>query len=84
MVLQKKVNVLWGTDCSNIQKVINEVANKYKVIAQNGATSSDELQNAENFGTYSFHTGPSTDQVARGLAYYYGQIRKQEKKFYIL
>jgi ABC-type branched-subunit amino acid transport system substrate-binding protein len=84
MVLQEKVNVLWGTDGSNIQKVINEVANKYKVIAQNGASNSDDLQNAENFGTYSFHTGPSTDQVARGLAYYYGQIQKQDKKFYIL
>jgi ABC-type branched-subunit amino acid transport system substrate-binding protein len=26
----------------------------------------------------------SADQIARGLAYYYGKIRKQEKKFYIL
>ncbi|MBP1750905.1 MAG: ABC-type branched-chain amino acid transport system periplasmic component-like protein, partial [Deltaproteobacteria bacterium] len=35
MVLQEKVHVLWGTDGSNLMKVINETANKYKVIAQN-------------------------------------------------
>ena len=32
MVLQDKVNVLWGTAGSNLMKIINEVANKYKVI----------------------------------------------------
>ncbi len=29
MVLQEKVNVMWGTDGSNLMKIINEVANKY-------------------------------------------------------
>jgi branched-chain amino acid transport system substrate-binding protein len=29
-------------------------------------------------------TSFSTQQIGRGLAYYYGQIRKKEKKFYIL
>jgi ABC-type branched-subunit amino acid transport system substrate-binding protein len=84
MILQEKVHVLWGTDGSHIMKVINEVANKYKVIAMNASNTSDDIQNAENFGRYSFQTGFSSDQVARGLAYYYGMIRKQEKKFYIL
>ena len=49
MVLQEKVNVLWGTDGSNLQKIINETANKYKVIAINTASLSDELQDATNF-----------------------------------
>lgn len=84
MVLQEKVNVLWGTDGSHIMKVVNEVANKYKIIAINAINTSDELQSAEGFGIYSFHTCFSSDQVARGLAYYYGQIRKKEKNFYIL
>jgi branched-chain amino acid transport system substrate-binding protein len=33
MVLQEKAHVLWGTDGSNLMKVINETATKYKVIA---------------------------------------------------
>ena len=37
-----------------------------------------------NFGRYSFMPSPDTDQIGRGMAYYYGQIRKKEKKFYIL
>jgi ABC-type branched-subunit amino acid transport system substrate-binding protein len=84
MILQEKVHALWGCDGSHIMKVINEVANKYKVIALNASNTSDDIQNAENFGRYSFQGGFSSDQVARGLAYYYGQIRKKEKKFYIL
>ena len=84
MVLQEKVHVLWGTDGSNLMKIINETATKYKVIAQNTAALSDELQDATNFSRYSFMTSISTDQIGRGIAYYYGQIRKKEKKFYIL
>lgn len=84
MVLQEKVHVLWGTDGSNIMKVINQVANKYKIIALNASCTSDDIQNAESFGRYAFQGSFSSDQVARGLAYYYGKIRKQEKKFYIL
>lgn len=84
MVLQEKVHALWGTDGSHIMKIINEVANKYKVIALNASNTSDDIQKAENFGRYAFHASFSSDQVARGLAYYYGQIRKKEKKFYIL
>ncbi len=84
MILQEKVHVLWGTDGSNLQKIINDVANKYKVISQNAASLSDELQDATNFSRYAFMSSFSTEQIGRGIAYYYGQIRKKEKKFYIL
>jgi ABC-type branched-subunit amino acid transport system substrate-binding protein len=84
MVLQEKVHVLWGTDGSNIMKVINQVANRYKVIAQNAAANADDVQDAANFGPYSFQSAVSTEQVGRGIACFYGQTRKKEKKFYIL
>jgi branched-chain amino acid transport system substrate-binding protein len=84
LVLQDKVHILWGTNGSNIMKVINEVANKYKVIAVNMAALSDDLMDATNFGRYSFMSSVTTQMCGEGLAYYYGQIRKKEKKFYIL
>jgi branched-chain amino acid transport system substrate-binding protein len=84
MVLQEKVHILMGTSGSNMMKIINEVANKYKVIAVNEGAVSDDLMDATNFGRYSFMPSFSTEQVGRGLAYFYGQIRKKEKKFYIL
>ncbi len=84
MVLQEKVHVLWGTNGSHLMKIINDTAAKYKVIAQCTAALSDELYDATNFTRYSFMTSFSTEQIGRGLAYYYGQIRKKEKKFYIL
>ena len=84
MVLQEKVNVMWGTDGSNLMKIINEVANKYKVIAIDTAALSDELYDATNFTRYSFHDLLFHQRLGQGLAYYYGQIRKKEKKFYIL
>ena len=84
MVLQEKVHVLWGTDGSNMQKIINEVANKYKIIAVSAAAQSDDLMSAENFGRYSFFVTPGTEQIGRSMAYFFGQLRKKEKKFYIL
>jgi branched-chain amino acid transport system substrate-binding protein len=84
MILQEKVHVLWGTDASSMMKIINETANRHKVIALNTASLSDDLMDATNFGRYAFMTSYSTSQIGRGLAYYYGQIRKKEKKFYIL
>ena len=84
MVLQEKVHVLWGTDGSHFMRIINDSANKYKVIAINATCMSDDLQDATNFSRYAFHTAFSTEQNARSLAYYYGQIRQKEKKFYIL
>jgi len=84
MVLKEKVDVLWGTNGSHLMKVINQVAKKYKVIAQCTAALSDELYNATNFTRYSFMSSYSCDQIGRAAAYYYGKIRKKEKKFYIL
>lgn len=84
MVLQEKVHVLWGTDGSNLMKIINQVADKYKVVAQNTASLSDELYDATNFSRYSFMSSFSTEQIGRAFAYYYGHLHKKEKKFYIL
>jgi ABC-type branched-subunit amino acid transport system substrate-binding protein len=64
-------------------KVINQVADKYKVIAQCAAALSDELYDAKNFTRYSFMTSFQTSQIGRAAAWYYSQ-RKKEKKFYIL
>ncbi len=84
MVLQEKVDVLWGTNGSHIMKVINQVAKKYKTIAQTTAALSDELYDHKNFTSYSFMSSFSCDQIGNAAAYYYGKIRKKEKKFYIL
>ena len=84
MVLQEKVHVLLGTSGSNMMKIITEVANKYKVISVNIGSLADELQDATNFSRYSFMSSDSTESIGRGMAYYFGQIRKKEKKFYIL
>jgi branched-chain amino acid transport system substrate-binding protein len=84
MVLQEKVDVLMGTLGSNLVKIMNEVANKYKIISWNYAGMSDDLNDATNFGPYSYMVTYSTEQVGRALAYYLGQIRKKESKFYIL
>ena len=84
MALQEKVHVLLGSSGSNIVKVQNEVASKYNLISVNMGSSADDLQDATNFNRNSFMTCDSTSQIGRGMAYYYGQIRKKEKKFYIL
>jgi branched-chain amino acid transport system substrate-binding protein len=84
MVLQEKVNVLWGTNGSHLMKIINQVADKYKVIAVCAGALSDELYNAKNFTRYSFMTSFQTSQIGRAAGYFYGQVRKKEKKFYIL
>jgi branched-chain amino acid transport system substrate-binding protein len=84
MILQEKVNVLWGTAGSANAKVMNEVANKHKVIAMDTAALTDDLYEGANFTRYSFMTSWSSGQIGRAMAYYYGQIRKKEKKFYIL
>ena len=84
VILQDKVHFLVGTNGSNLMKVMNEMANRYKILTVNIAALSDDLQDANNFTRYSFMTIMGTNQIGRGLAYYYGQIRKKEKKFYIL
>jgi len=84
MILQEKVHAIIGTSGSNLMKVANEVGNRYKVIVQNVGALSDELQDATNFSRYAFMSSDTTYSIGRGMAYYYGQIRKKEKKFYIL
>ena len=84
MVLQEKVHVFWGTPGSNMMKIMNETANKYKVISVNSMALADNLMDSINFSRYSMMTSWSAEQVGRAIAYYYGQIRKKEKKFYIL
>ena len=84
MVLQEKVHVLMGTNGSHLMKIIIMTAQKYDVLAVNFASLADELQNAYNFSGNSFMTGISASQVGRGAAYYFGQIRKKETKFYII
>lgn len=84
MVLQEKVHALVGTNGSHLMKVMNQVADKYKVIVLNFSAMSDELYDAENFTRYSFMSAWSTQQVGRAFAYYFGQMRKKETKFYIL
>ena len=84
MVLQEKVHILVGTSGSNMMKIIYEVGTKYKVPVWNYGTMSDEMHDAENFSRYTFMSSYSTEQVSRAMAYYFGQIRKKEKTFYIL
>ena len=84
MVLEEKVHVLAGTNGSHLMKIINETAKKYKVISFNFTAPSGDLQEGSNFTRQAFMTSFTTEQVGRGFAYYYGQIRKKEKKFYIL
>ena len=84
MVLKEKVHVLMGTHGSHLMKIINQTAQKYNVLAVAFAANSDELQDAANFGRNSFMSTMSVSQIGRGMAYYYGQIRKKETKFYIL
>ena len=84
MVLQEKVHVLMGTAGSHLMKIINMTAQKYNVLAVNFGALSDDLQDALNFNHNSFMSGMSTSQVGFGMAYYFGQIRKKETKFYII
>ena len=84
MVLQEKVHVLVGTSGSHLMKIIMEVGSKYKVVVHNAMALSDDLMDATQFNRYTFMTAYDTWSVGRGIAYYYGQIRKKEKKFYII
>lgn len=84
MILQEKVHFLVGSSGSNMCKILSAVAAQHKIIYVNPLGLADDLQNQENFSRYTFKSVTDTNQVGRGLAYYYGQIRKKEKKFYIL
>ena len=84
MVLKEKVHVLMGTHGSHLMKIINQTAQKYNVLSVDFAANSEQLQDAANFTRNAFMSTFSVTQVGRALAYYYGQLRKKEKKFYIL
>ncbi len=84
MILKEKVDILWGTSGSHLQKVINQLADKYKKISVNAISLSDELMNKQNFSKYVFMTCYSTEQIGKAFGYFYGQIRRKESKFYIL
>lgn len=84
MALEEKVNFLWGADTTMITKIVFDVAKKYKIIAMNPASLSDELSDATHFSRYTFFASPSARSIGQALAYYHGQIRKKEKKFYLI
>ncbi|MGB9442394.1 MAG: ABC transporter substrate-binding protein [Desulfobacterales bacterium] len=84
LVLQDKVDILWGTSGSHLAAIISQVAAKYKVIHVNTLACSDYLMDAEHFSPYVFQTFTRNSTFGQAGAYYYGQVRKKEKKFYIL
>ncbi len=84
MILQEKVDILWGSHMSHLTKVVALLGKRYKKIHINATSLSDELMEGRNFSKYSFMVSFSTEQIGRAMAYYYGNIRKKEKKFYIL
>jgi ABC-type branched-subunit amino acid transport system substrate-binding protein len=53
MFLQEKVDFMWSTDGSILMRVINHVANEYKVIAINAAALADDLNDATNLNLHS-------------------------------
>ena len=63
-------------------KIINEVANKYKVIAMDTAALTDDLYDATNFSRYSFMTSFSTEQDREGAwPIITGRSGKRKKSF---
>lgn len=84
MILKEKVDILWGTQMSHLTQIVSQLANRYKKIHVNATSVSDSLMEGKNYSKYSFMTSYSTQQIGRAAAYYYGQIRKKETKFYIL
>ncbi len=83
MVLQNGVKFLWGADGTPVVKVMYQTAAKYKVIAVNMISLSEDLQDAEGWTPYAFSTWWQTGMVGKSFAYFYSQ-RKKEKKFYSL
>ncbi len=82
LILEDKVDILWGTTGSHLSLVIQQVAKKYKKIYHNALSISDTLMNAKNFNRYTFHTPWTTSQAGISLAHFYA--KRPEKKFYIL
>jgi ABC-type branched-subunit amino acid transport system substrate-binding protein len=83
LILKDKVDILWIAGGSHLSAIVAQVAKKYKVIFQMTG-SSDYLMDAKHFNRYTFQTIPRNSTFGQAGAYYYGKIRNQEKKFYIL
>ena len=83
LVLKDKVDILWQAGGSHLSAIVAQVAKKYKVIFEMTGTS-DYLMDAKHFNRYTFETIPRNSTIGKAGAYYYGKIRKKEKKFYIL
>jgi ABC-type branched-subunit amino acid transport system substrate-binding protein len=84
LATQEKVHVFLGASGSHLMKIINQVANQYKIISVNQNSVGEDLQDATNFSRYAFQLSVTAEQSGRAFGYFYGQIRKKEKKFYIL
>jgi branched-chain amino acid transport system substrate-binding protein len=84
MVLKEKVHIFVSGHGSHLVKIVNQVATKYNIISVVSSANSDELMDATNFTRNAFMLPMSISQVGRAFAYFYGQQRKKEKKFYIL
>jgi len=84
VILQDGAKFLITGHGSHLVKIVNQIAKSHNVIAVDSSANSDELMDATNFSRNSFMLTMSVSQVGRAIAYYYGQIRKKEKKFYIL
>ena len=84
VILQDKAHFLISGHGSHLVKIVNQLAKQYNVISVVSSANSDELMDATNFNRNSFMLTMSVSQVGRAFAYYYGQVRKKEKKFYII
>ena len=84
MALVEKVHVLAGCESTPNTIVMQNTAEKYKIIAHNCGGMAENLMDAQNFNRYTFKTLYDTNQFGTALAYYFGQIRKKETKFYVL
>ncbi len=83
-ILQDKAQFLISGHGSHLVKIVNQIAQQHNVIAVDSSANSDELMDATNFKRNSFMLTMNVSQMGQAFAYYYGQIRKKEKKFYIL
>ncbi len=66
MAVVEKVNLFWGSTTSAMSKIMDLVANKYKIISVNMGYA-DDMHDAESFSRYSFMTDYSAEQIGRGF-----------------
>lgn len=81
LILEDKVDVLWGTSGSHLALILQQVAKKYKVIYHNSLAMSDELMD-KRFNKYTFQTFWTTHNVGWAFGKYFQN--QKERKFYIL